>query len=211
MGNMSEAWRKMHNRRTWPFLGFLRSFEITRDKKGLAHPHIHVLLMVPSTYFDTGYGLYRNRDMWRKEWASALNLPEESLIHPYVRAVREKDREASSRLVLEVAKYAMKGSDIIKWTKTGPGKEWFLELDRQVRGTRSVTLGGVLRKFINEDEITDLEMLEQDKEVTGAFLNDLHYDWSSKEKHYIRTKVLSLVESEWWNRRESEWKEKRSS
>lgn len=211
MTQMSEAWRKMHNRRTWPFLGFIRSFEITRDKKGLAHPHIHALLMVESKYFATDLGLYRNREMWRKEWASALNVPKESLIHPYVRAVREKDRKASSDLVLEVAKYTMKGSDIIKWTRTGPGKEWFLELDRQVRGIRSVTLGGVIRKFINEDEISDLEMLEQDKVATGDFLNDLHYDWFPKEKHYIRTKVLSVVESEWWNRREKEWTEKRSS
>ena len=36
---MNKSWNRMVSRKTWPAIGFLRSFEVTRSKIGKTHPH----------------------------------------------------------------------------------------------------------------------------------------------------------------------------
>ena len=201
---ISKAWNRMVARRTWPAIGFLKSVEVTRDKKGKSHPHVHVLMMVKPEYFSRKY---MNRDDWREYWATALRVPVESIIHPYVRSVRGV--EDISKLVLEVAKYAVKTKSMASVCRHKPGQAWFLELDKQLEGTKAITLGGVLKTLINSDEISDLEMLKQDKMETGKLLNDLHYNWFPEKKSFLRTKILDQVETEWWNKQEEKWSKRK--
>ena len=203
---MNQAWDRMRARRTWPALGFLRSTEITRDRKGLAHPHFHVLVMVKTTYFKGPN--YMNRDDWRAYWASALRVSKDSLIHPYVRAVKGGPEEVA-KLVLEVAKYAVKTKSMAGMLTHNPGREWFLELDRQLENTRAMALGGEVKRYMREEEIEEDEMLQQDKELVYEFLRDARYDWFPQEKAYLRTKFLDQAETAFWNREEARWHEKR--
>lgn len=201
LDRINQAWNRMVSRKTWPALGFLKSVEITRDKKGLSHPHIHALMMVNSNYFTKNY---MNRDQWREFWLSALRTPLDSnCVHPYVRAIHGE--EGLAKAILEVSKYAVKPLAMEKTLKTKEGQKWFLELDEQLSGTKAITLGGVLKKFMNEDEMSDGELLLQDRKMLGEFLRDVRYDWFSEESHYMRTKFLSRFESEWWNRMEQKW------
>jgi hypothetical protein len=194
-------------RKTWPALGFIRSVEVTRDRNGLAHPHVHALMMVPTTYFTTGY---MNRDDWREYWLTALRVPLESkCIHPFVRAIKGEYNLANA--VMEVSKYAVKMKSMESILCHKPGKRWFLELDNQLSGTKAVTLGGIIKDLMKEDEITDEELLQQEKEIVGEFLKDVRYDWSSPEKVYIRTHILTEIETQWWNRQEEKWCENRCS
>ena len=202
---INKAWDRMRARKTWPALCFLRSVEVTRDSLGRAHPHVHALMMVPSTYFKGGG--YMSREDWRSYWAKGLGVTPESIIHPFVRAVKGGLDEVS-KAVMEVAKYAVKMKTMEHLFKIKPGREWFLELDKQIQGTKAVTLGGEIKRFINDKEITDEEMLNQDKEATEMVLKDLRYDWFPKEKHYILTKFLSEIETAWWNRQEEKIREK---
>jgi plasmid rolling circle replication initiator protein Rep len=203
LDKISKAWNRMCSRKTWPALGFLKSVEITKDQKGFAHPHVHALMMVPPSYFSRNY---MNRDQWREFWLSSLRIPLDSkCIHPFVRAVRGE--EDLAKTVLEVSKYAVKPLSMEKILRYKSGKAWFLDLDMQLSGTKAVTLGGVLKDFFSE-EMTDEELLLQDREVIGKFIRDVRYDWMRDEKHYMRTKVLSLIESAWWDRMEQKWMEK---
>lgn len=207
LDQMNKAWNRMLSRKTWPALGFLRSMEITRNaRSGLSHPHIHALMMVHSTYFSKHY---MNRDDWREYWLSAMGIPLESnCIHPFVRAVKGEDNLAKA--VLEVSKYAVKMKSMEGILRTKPGKSWFLELDKQLSGTKSVTLGGVIKDLMRSDDITDEELLQQEEELMGEFLRDVRYDWFSSGKNYLRTEILTEIETQWWNRQEEKWREKRS-
>jgi plasmid rolling circle replication initiator protein Rep len=200
LNQINKAWKRMVDRKTWPALGFLRSVEVTRDKEGRAHPHLHILMMVKPEYFSRKY---MNREVWREYWASALRIPAESLIHPYVRSVRGADDV--SKLVLEIAKYAVKMKPMAKMLKNKAGQKWFLELDKQLENTKAITLGGALKEVINSEEITDSEMIKQDKIELGRLLSDVRYDWFYDEKSYIRTKFLDQKETEWWNKQEEKW------
>jgi plasmid rolling circle replication initiator protein Rep len=217
---MNQAWHRMVSRKTWPAMGFLRSFEVTRSKNNLAHPHIHALMMVNASYF-SGQN-YMNRDDWRKYWLTALGVSVDlNYIHPFVRAVKEGSQEEIGKAVLEVAKYALKfdsssknggikkastGVSMEQTLKTKPGRLWFLELDKQLESTKSVTLGGVLKDFVKDDEFSDEELLQQNEAVIDDILNDFRYDWLSSDKAYLRTKILSQVETQWWNKQEEKWK-----
>lgn len=200
---MNQAWNRMVARNTWPALGFIRSVEVTKDSSGGAHPHIHALMMVPPSYFTYNY---MSRDTWRFCWAKALKVPEASIIHPFIRAVKG-GKEEVAKSVLEVVKYAVKTKTMEPMLKTKEGQKWFLELDNQLCGTRAVNLGGTFKQLMKDDDITDEEMILQDKTEMGNFIHDVRYDWFASEKHYIQTKILSEIETLFWDRQERNMKE----
>lgn len=159
---MNTAWRRMMNRRGWPGLGFIKSVEVTKGKDGSSHPHLHVLLMVPPSYFSSDE--YWTQDEWRRQWADALRVSESSIIHPFVRKVSGSTPEDLTKAVLEVSKYAVKvgGGEESETAAldTEQGRQWFLEVDRQISGLRLVAFGGLVREYlqkpVEKDEIEDL-------------------------------------------------------
>lgn len=62
---MAKAWQRLTQLQVWPAIGWVRSVEITRSKDRSAHPHYHVLLMVPPTYFQGGY---LRQTQWAELW-----------------------------------------------------------------------------------------------------------------------------------------------
>ena len=187
---MSAAWKRMTNRNTWPTLGFLRSVEVTRGNDGKAHPHYHVLLMVPAGYFSTKMNMYMDVEKWRDYWASALGVPSESLYPPFASVCSKSMRKSKgagvkntskniddiAAAVCEVVKYAVKGNDILKLSKNNDGREWFRELDVQLSGTKSVITGGVIKQYINSKDITSEEMLKREEEEIKEIYEDWRYD-----------------------------------
>ena len=211
---MSAAWKRMTNRNTWPALGFLRSVEVTRGRDGNAHPHYHVLLMVPDKYFKTS--MYMSVENWRDYWASALGVPSESLYPPFAAVCSKNMRKGKgagtkqitkniddiAAAVCEVVKYAVKGNDIVKLSKNKDGRDWFRELDIQISGTKSVITGGVIKEYINSKDITSEEMLMRESEEIAELYRDWRYDWFFEDKSYLRTKILSELETINWDQEE---------
>lgn len=97
--DMNAAWQRLVQRKSWPGLGFVRSFEITRGSwvlkstgqilpsrlvhkipeeqrrlkdKNLCHPHFHCLIAVPPGYF-AGKN-YLSTEKWSKLWQEALRV-----------------------------------------------------------------------------------------------------------------------------------------
>lgn len=217
---MNAAWKKMIDRNTWPAIGFLRSVEVTRGQDGNAHPHFHALLMVPGRYFKTS--AYMNIQDWRAYWASALGVPADSLYPPHVSVCSKGMRKAQgagvqnvknnvddiAAAVCEVVKYAVKGQEIIKIAQTFEGREWFRILDKEILGTKAVVTGGIIKRCINSEEVDDSEMIATNLEPKQA-IEDWRYDWFKKEKHYVRTEILSSLETIWWNKQEEKRAEKK--
>jgi hypothetical protein len=90
--------------------------------------------------------------------------------------------------------------------RTHQGRLWFLELDKQLTGTRSVSLGGILAKYMRSNDISDEEMKQQEKTSFDHIIADIRYDWLTKEGCFFRTKILSKQETLWWNLQEKKIK-----
>lgn len=86
-------------------IGFLRSVEVTHNKKeNTYHPHIHVLMMVKSSYFKTKSD-YINQEEWGQMWSQSLKVDYVPMVD--IRAVKEQGKGLKGA-ILETAKYPTK-------------------------------------------------------------------------------------------------------
>jgi plasmid rolling circle replication initiator protein Rep len=195
---MSNAWKRMVSRRTWPALGFVRATEVTIEEKreGYVHPHFHCLIMVSSSYFSK---YYMNRDQWLTYWASALEMDESEFKtwKPFVRAVDPKGGvDAVAAAVKEVFKYAVKGITM-KPEDDGAWVSTLLEMDRQLKGTQATSLGGLIREvFRGQEEVSEEEMLAHKDDPDFEAEQYWEYVWNFVERHYERSRVLTKEEGE---------------
>jgi plasmid rolling circle replication initiator protein Rep len=147
LGVMARGWQRLTQLRVWPAVGWVRGVEITRGRDGSAHPHYHCLLMVPPAYFQADYLKQRQ---WAEQWQQCLRINYRPVVD--IRVVKQSRKRSAFRLngesmshmwliVTEILKYSVKASDMVK------DDRWFLTLTDQVRGTRAVAMGGVLKRY----------------------------------------------------------------
>lgn len=121
------------------------------------HPHIHVLLLVPPSYFSHGYV---KQSEWQRQWQEAAQLDYEPVVD--VRRAKVKtDEEAITALqrvsaVIEAAKYATKATDLLALGDDIGKFHW------QVRQRRFFSASRKLSQFIQDadpkgDELLDTE------------------------------------------------------
>jgi plasmid rolling circle replication initiator protein Rep len=126
--NMGKAWDKLYKRRTFPSVGFLRSFEVTmqrqrmpwdtkknsgppvRSKDGqlMAHPHFHILLDMEEDYFT---GSFKKTEWFSTEWRSALKVDYNPIVH--IRKIRAGSDGDFIKALLETCKYTVKPVDFV--------------------------------------------------------------------------------------------------
>ena len=180
---MNKAWQRLTQRKGFPALGFIKSTEVTRGADGTAHPHFHCLMLVPAGYFKRGY---LSHAKWTELWQSCLKTDYPPILD--VRVVKsskptsddslDASNAAMLRAICETLKYAVKPADLLA------APEWLDELTKQLQKTRAISVGGVLREFLSEDEPEDLingEIEEDEKSEDDAILD---FVWSSVVKRY---------------------------
>jgi plasmid rolling circle replication initiator protein Rep len=179
ISDMNTGWRRLIKRKQFPAIGFFKSVEVTRGKDGKAHPHFHVLMMVPSGYFKSGN--YLTQADWTEMWKDSARLSYTPIVN--VKAVKPKAKKtdagtpiteigpidpilekmgAMEGAIRETVKYSVKGSDL-----AGHGPEWLAQLTIQLHKTRSIALGGVFKKYMSEDEPDDLIGESEEKIENG--------------------------------------------
>lgn len=85
-------------------IGYLRSVEVTHNElTNEYHPHIHVLLMLKTSYFKGGN--YISQEEWGDMWSQSLKVDYVPMVD--VRAVKEKEKGLRGA-ILETAKYPTK-------------------------------------------------------------------------------------------------------
>lgn len=177
---MNTAWRKLIKRKALkPVLGWVRTTEVTRGADGTAHPHFHVLLMVRSYWFTTGYVTQAE---WVQMWQECAKLSYAPNVD--IRAVKPKkgqdETTALSGAVAETLKYAVKPSDMVA------DENWFLEMTRQVHKRRFVATGGVLKDVFQISDETEQDLLVQGEESVPDDENRVSFGWNSEERHYLK-------------------------
>ena len=86
-------------------IAYLRSIEVTHNEnENTYHPHIHVLLMVKSSYFKTKND-YINQEEWGDLWSKSLKVDYIPIVD--IRKVKSQGKGLKGA-ILETAKYPMK-------------------------------------------------------------------------------------------------------
>jgi plasmid rolling circle replication initiator protein Rep len=188
---MNAAWKRLTERKVFPALGFIKSVEVTRGVNGTAHPHFHCLMLVPAGYFKRGYISHAK---WQELWQSCLKTDYPPIVD--VRVVKSKttssndgsnaSNDAMAEAVCETLKYAVKPADLLA------DPHWLDELTKQLQKTRTISIGGCLKKFFSEDDPEDLingEIQEEEKVDDESLVT---FDWSTIAQRYKKTKTKKI-------------------
>lgn len=177
LGEMNKAWERLSKRKRFPAIGFVKSVEVTRSEIGEAHPHFHCLLLVPSSYFGgNGYITYAE---WRELWQQALRVDYLPVLKVQAVKPRYSKTDGISHALLETLKYGVKEDDLMH------DAEWLCQITKQLHKTRAVSVGGVLKQYIKEEEPDDLIHAEgEEPEEDSGY--EIIFDWMQKVKRYVK-------------------------
>lgn len=175
--DMLKAFHRFHRRSFFPTAFWFRKTEVTfplrlAPKEGAtqtsdesdpgfvplggrwAHPHIHVLLMVPPGYWGPGYV---KQTRWQQEWMDAGRYDYVPVVD--VRPVKARAGSGFTGnlnllAAMEVGKYVTKASEFKELGADLPNIHW------QLRGHRMIGVSQAMRQFIPDhdpqgDELTD--------------------------------------------------------
>jgi plasmid rolling circle replication initiator protein Rep len=184
--HMNKSWQRLSELKRFPAIGWVKSVEVTRGQDGLAHPHFHCLLMVPPSYFGKNY---IKQEEWTELWRRSLRVDYTPIVN--VKAVKSKKvgqpelvkdvlADALVAGILETLKYAIKPDDLVF------SPEWLAELTNQLHKTRAISVGGVLREFISDEEPEDLIHGEDEIELTPQEA-EVWFGWRENSKRYVKT------------------------
>lgn len=145
--------------------GWIRSTEVTKgkDAPGMSHPHLHLLCLVPASYFGP---LYIKQARWVELWRDCARLDYDPVVD--VRTVKPKPGEAYETALAsalrETFKYSVKASEL----ELGD-RGYVVELARALRHMRMVRAGGVLAQFFTDVEPEQAELIggDGDGETVG--------------------------------------------
>ncbi len=194
LDKLYHAWTKLTRRKEFKQVaGWFRALEITRSKRhNNYHPHFHVLLTVPKSYFESKN--YITQKAWAEAWKQALGVDYTPIVD--VRKVYDKEGKGLAGVAAEVGKYTVKSSDVIQ-PKEEVTDEIVSVLSPALAGRRLVAYGGLLRKIrkeLNCEDIdtADLVSLEgEDKSTTCphcmAELQEILYTWHVGFRNYVKT------------------------
>ncbi|MEK4444376.1 protein rep [Niallia sp. FSL K6-0077] len=212
--------------------GYFRALEITRDRDahitkkryeqnpgyfkrcglsigsenpnyGTYHPHFHVLLCVPRSYFKKKE-YYIKQDQWTEMWQKAMKLDYKPIVDVRrVKAKKEIDREGlqdfekelkksirEQNAIFEVSKYPVKDTDVIKGDKvTDENIETVLDLDKALSFKRLIGYGGLLKEVhkelkFDDAESGDLVQVSESDEVANGIFEVTAY-WQVGIKKYV--------------------------
>lgn len=179
---MNQAWQRFIKRKEFKLVqGFIRTTEVTRSKIGEAHPHFHVLMMVPPSYFKGGN--YVTQSRWTEVWQDCLRVTYTPVVD--VRAVKNLDKDdprtGLQRAVSETLKYSVKPDDMIDHP------DWFLEMTKQVHKMRFVATGGALKDVLRVDDETQEDLALADGVSDQADDGKrIAFNWRTGERKYRR-------------------------
>ena len=194
--HLHQSWDRMSRRAFFKksIKGWFRALEVTYNgERDDYHPHIHVLLCVPSGYFKKNY---ISRDQWLEYWQEATRYPHITQVD--VRAIRPNKKRPESDAITsaaaEVGKYATKPSNYVC---KAPNGQYFAvqnivrELAEGIARKRLIAFGGLMKEYkekLNqqdaESDSVDLIHTGEDTPAIDAVMVQI-YRWNVGLKNYI--------------------------
>lgn len=169
-------------------LGYIRATETTYSEKWKNyHPHLHILLMVKSSYFIGNGENYISQEEWVQLWQKAMKLDYKPSVN-VKKVYAKKHNQSYIDAVKEVAKYPTKPID-----KMGKSEEERLKITDDLmtglRGKRQLGFGGIfkeIRKELQLDDIEDGDLINIDDEQEESTLGkEIVAQWNWERKNYF--------------------------
>lgn len=164
--------------------GFYKGLEITHNlEDNTFHPHIHAVLAVRKSYFTSRD--YIKQARWCELWARACKLD-------YVPVVDvRKIKGSMDKAVAEVAKYAVKPSEIVCFDDWELSVETVRVLDKALENRRLTGFGGIFKDahkalHLDDNEDGDLTHTEAEAMHDSDEENIIAYTWHTGYSQYIR-------------------------
>lgn len=184
LAHMNKSWQRLAERKQFSALGYLKSTEVTRSADGTAHPHFHVILMVNASYFSHGY---IPQAKWTELWKEALRsdyTPRVNVkaVKPAKGSSEEQLGDQLAKALCETLKYSVKPDDLVS------DREWLLELTAQLHKTRAVSVGGVFKNFLSEEEPEDLIHVDETSDELISD-NSLWFGWREMLQRYLKNQA----------------------
>jgi hypothetical protein len=196
LSQMTKAWNKMHQRRTFPSDGFLRSMEVTMERECLlgdknkntgppirsadgqlkAHPHFHCLLRMKDGYFTDDF---KKVMWWVEQWQSALGVDYGPSVS--IRKVRPDKDQDFAKALLETIKYTVKPSDFGFYPESS---EWLLGITEQLHRLRSLSIGGSFSEICSQKELDKIEDTCGSSEEIAQTGTTLKLSWNDRARNY---------------------------
>lgn len=130
-------------------IGYLRSVEVTHnEKENTYHPHVHVLLMVRPSYFNSKDN-YITREEWGEMWSQSLKVDYVPMVD--IRAVKETGKGLKGA-ILETAKYPTKPIKL-----DVENKQVVDDLYNGLYRKRQLGYGGLFKKIKKQLQLDDVE------------------------------------------------------
>lgn len=214
---MLKGWGRMIKRNWWReyVKGSVRRMEITYNRETKEfHPHIHVLMEVDKTYFQTTTKKfttgYKTTDEWAEYWRTAIKANYKPVV--YIKRVARADEKISEKwnrkmerddrelkmiegAALEtVAKYTVKYGSVLKGVPLADQARVVEALDEALGNRRVVAYLGTIDKARKELNHAEPELMEDEPihdvncPVCGLRLKRQVYKWDGGgyEKQYER-------------------------
>ena len=189
---LQKGWYRLSNYKRIKCIlkGFFTALEITYNQVAdTYHPHFHVVLAVPKTYFKGAN--YIKRDEWLEMWQRAMK--DKSITQVDVRRAKGKikgseitvEGEAASKAlasaIAEIAKYAVKSSDYLFSDEYRTDKVVSC-LSSVLNGRRLCAFGGCFaeaHKKLALDDAEDGDLIHLDGELRSDLATQIYrYEWS---------------------------------
>jgi plasmid rolling circle replication initiator protein Rep len=212
LGVMREAWVKYTDLTkkgcVFPefetFSGWVRSVEVTRERKRMdfVHPHYHVLLMVPPSYFGESY---ITQPRFLEAWRAATS--DESISQVFVQRVypknRLKDLKGVSKKGLdvgiysaipEVVKYGTKSDDFLFTNGSQHDVNFYKTYVEQVHHLRFIATGTGLKDILkgedkkkHDEDVSSEEMIgRREKDIDEIEMMEQFFFWNILKRKYLR-------------------------
>ena len=207
---MNVAWRRLVQRRVIKraVRSWFRALEITYNQERQDfHPHFHILLMVPKSYFDTRRDLYVSQQEWLRLWK--LSMRDDRITQIDIRTIKARKVGTLESLAAEVAKYATKPSSYVQENSNGllEASPSIVEgLHYALKGRRLVGFGGLFKQIREEKKMVDVEeadlihidedgvLKECSCKICGSTLLEELYRWEIGLRQYRRINVSAKSE-----------------
>lgn len=187
--SMNSAFQRMFRwkRVKESIVGFVKVLEIHPQKTDFSftHPHFHVLVVVPTLYFNSNYNLYINQNEWVDLWKKALCADYRPSVS--VRVIRPKiqgvDEIASA--VAEVCKYPFKSIDFLNYPSS-----LFMILTEQLVCLRRVSSGGEVKKtrqILNMEDSEDGDLVFENERTSDLWekISLVMYQYDQARQKYV--------------------------
>ena len=199
--NIFNGFKKLTKRKRYKqsIKGHFRALEVTHNLNYRSdwfdsyHPHLHCILVVNKSYFDSRY--YISQNEWTEIWKSCIKVDYTPIVD--VRRFKDRNGMGIEKSIAETAKYTVKSDDyIVRDDITNEVIEHLTDdavfiLDKALANRRLTAFGGILKEYhkkLNLDDVEDGDLVNTDNEELREDLEFIieRYSWNIGYKQYLR-------------------------